>query len=331
MHGILGFCISLAISSSPAMAGVGLGRGHEIINQVPASITAEEKYRIERESVISSLAVSQDGQLLATADKAGGIILSDAISGKEKKRLKCDNLEVGHLVFAPDGLHLLATVGKAIKLWEIRTGQEKWSVENVGTPIGFHAEGKQVLTSKLGAIQVRQAADGVPIREFRANPGMFGLNERTLSADGKLLAAAYSVEKVIKIWSIDAAEELAVMKGHADVIQGLCFTRSKKWIATASWDKTVRIWDTKTGNLIQNTATQKTPIRVAYSPDEKLLAIGFAADSKEISIRDSTSMKEILALVRPKGSTTTVCFLPNGNFLVATTGRVVQVWELSTK
>ena len=57
-------------------------------------------------------------------------------------------------------------------------------------------------------------------------------------------------DKDIICWDIKTGKEIQRFYGHSDNIQSLCLSPNELKLATSSYDKTIKIWDTQTGNLI---------------------------------------------------------------------------------
>ena len=62
------------------------------------------------------------------------------------------------------------------------------------------------------------------------------------------------------------------LAGHKEGISGVCWEEDKSSVVTASWDHTIRVWDTEMGGMKTELVGNKSFFDVAYSPkvDKKL-------------------------------------------------------------
>ena len=65
------------------------------------------------------------------------------------------------------------------------------------------------------------------------------------SPDGMMLAVARG--NGITLYNIETRKELFVLSGHTDWVQSISFSPTGDTLASASWDKTIRLWNTHTG------------------------------------------------------------------------------------
>ncbi len=301
------------------------------VEEARQTVIAKEKYRYEvsRASWPGTVTFSPDGKLLAARDK-GTIVLWETSSGKERIRLEA-NQPSGSVVFVPQSGDVVGSY-RGFKRFDPVSGRE---VSSISLPKGegfrsFLPSGKQFLSYSNGIIHVRDAKAGDLLREFRILDKFFlGSGLTVLSEDRKLLANVITDERTIKIWRVESGDELTTLKGHSDRIQGACFSPSGKSIASTGWDKTVRIWDTQTGNTIQKISLPELGLQVEFSPNGKRLAVGSAGKKSRISIYDTTTWQELAVWEAKFECSRNLAFNPQGNLLASAGGSFVQVWELS--
>jgi WD40 repeat protein len=66
---------------------------------------------------------------------------------------------------------------------------------------------------------------------------------------------------------------LQTLEGHSDAVEAVAFSQDGKLLASASWDRTVKLWDPATGAALQTLAGHADAVNtVAFSQDGKLLA-----------------------------------------------------------
>ncbi|MCX4765340.1 TIR domain-containing protein [Streptomyces sp. NBC_01275] len=222
-----------------------------------------------------SAVFSPVGPLLATASSDGDMYLWNAETGEYQREMDVETDHVWAEAFSPDG-DLLATANDddTVRLWYRATGAH---VVTVGEHFGR-------------------------VRSISFRP------------DGVLLATGCDDRKV-RIWDVAERRITAVLDGHTDRVYAVAFAPDGDWLASASWDgraliwrdgavahrltghtgklwtaaahprrpllatagddRTVRLWDTRTGReTAALTGHTGRVLTVAFSPDGSLLASG---------------------------------------------------------
>lgn len=99
------------------------------------------------------------------------------------------------------------------------------------------------------------------------------------NSTGKKLASG-SVDQIVRIWTIGhSSKDLVELKGHTGSVHQLCWDPiHPETLATASADKTVKIWDIRSGKCTRTIKTNGANINIAWSPDGSSIAVGNKLD-----------------------------------------------------
>jgi WD40 repeat protein/serine/threonine protein kinase len=249
----------------------------------------QEDRRLTVEPQIYALALSPDGDLLATATTSGQVWLIDPVRGRRKALLRGHEPgPVKSLAFSPDGKRLaLAHWHRTVWVWDVATGRV--------------------------------------LHVFRGHTdAVVGV---AFSPDGKRLASA-SYDGTVRIWDLDGGGPARVLVGHTSNVQGVAFSPDGKRLASASDDGTVRLWDPATGQALRTLRGHTSGVHgVAFSPDGKRLAS--AGNDWTVKVWDPASGAEVATLRGHTDRVHNVAFSPDGRLLAsASSDQTVKVWEV---
>ncbi|PSN58910.1 hypothetical protein BS50DRAFT_566292 [Corynespora cassiicola Philippines] len=122
---------------------------------------------------------------------------------------------------------------------------------------------------------------------------------------------------------------LQTLEGHSDAVLSVAFSPDSQRLAlaSASDDKTVKIWDPISGKCLQTLEGHSDWARsVAFSPDSQRLAS--ASDDKTVKIWDPTSGKCLQTLEGHSDVVRSVAFSPDSQRLAsASYDKTVKIWN----
>jgi serine/threonine protein kinase len=206
----------------------------EVIRYFPKSLGA-----------VSSVAISPDGQILASDGGNATVKLWNLHTGKLLDTLPGHSKGVWSVAISPDGQTLASgSEDKTIKLWNLPT-------RKFIDTLSEHSESVHAVA---------------------------------ISPDSQILASG-SEDNTVKLWNIATRQRLRTLSGHSGRVNSVAFSPDGQILASGSQDDTIRLWQVETGELLSPLAGESRwegIWSVAFSPDGQILASGIGGGTIKI-------------------------------------------------
>ncbi len=164
---------------------------------------------------------------------------------------------------------------------------------------------------------------------------MAALLERHVPAPGQVDRRGFDWQYLWRLChpaqAVGLLPKVASLKGHANDVYYVTFSRDGSRIASAGRDRTARVWDAVTHRRICVCKGHKEDVNwVEFSPDQTLLAT--ASEDHSVKIWDAVTGKERFTLNGHKSEVVCVLFEASGKRLVSgDNSGILKLWELATK
>jgi WD40 repeat protein len=148
-----------------------------------------------------------------------------------------------------------------------------------------------------------------------------------LSPDGETFVIG-GEEGKMALWHTHRPGSETMLEGHKARIHRVAFSPDGKWIASASWDGTIGLWQPNGRNIRFLRGHNGAVWDVDFSRDGRTLAS--CANDGMIKLWNLASMQEAATLHGHEGQVSGLAFSPDGNYLASAGGWAVRLWKAPT-
>ena len=206
--------------------------------------------------------------------------------------------------------------------------------------LAFHRDGTQLVSVAVGgALQTWDAASGA-LKEQRSLPISDELvSPAALARFGpgaeRLAGRAREDKTLVKVWDTASGKELVAFRGHTLPVLVVQFSMDGRRLATcacaaerAERPHEIKVWDAATGACLASLTGKGLLFQAAFSPDNRLLALG--GQDGVVRLTEWASARPPVRLRGHKSHVAAVAFRGDGRMLASAgvEDKVVKIWEL---
>lgn len=291
---------------------------------------------------ISSIAVSSEGNIVATGDDDGNLRLFsypsfvDNVNQPAYWTQQDQTGAINQVAFSPDDKTLVRTSLYHVKLFatpmpgapfQVGAPRQKFDTDRVRVGIYSH-DGKKIYTGdEMGNVQVWDPESGQKVAEFK-NAHAGPITGLAFTSSGNRLASC-SGDFIVRLWDFDVVLQSRDFEGHEDKVWTTAFGPDGR-IVSAGADKTVRVWSRDAEKPVLTIADHTAPVTVAqFSPDGKLIAS--AGGDKVVRIFNAADGKPLRTCEGHQGTITFLDFSHDSKQIVSCgVDRKIKIWNADT-
>ncbi|MSU83860.1 MAG: hypothetical protein EXS21_01930 [Pedosphaera sp.] len=200
------------------------------------------------------------------------------------------------------------------------------------TAVEYSPDGKILALGTAGRVEFRNASGRRIQRVIDGIPGK--VNALHFSADGATLVVAAGItgiDGVAELYSVATGQKLVRFEGHRDAVQDAELSPDGRWLATAGYDRSIRLWKVADHSLVwSNSVHNGAVFDLAFDPSGTVLASASADQTVKLwRVRDGLRLD---TLNQPQGDLNRVLFTPDGQHLLAVgADRRIHQWRFVSR
>ncbi|CAC9477386.1 WD domain G-beta repeat [Leishmania donovani] len=234
--------------------------------------------------------------------------------------------EVDFMPLSPATVEAAATLARDTVLETPKQGLKHITVTNTT------AKAPNTVAHFLAQSRSREPRVNRPLRSFQVN-ALLGHASRVkciaLSPAETDFASCSNEDASITLNNFGVGSEVGIFTGHHDTIISATFSPDGKYLATASKDETMILWDVTTTKILLTFAHPKVVICCCFGPDSKHLVSG--CQDRVCRLWDTKRGREWMNYTEHEGIIIAIAFSPDGNYVCsASADRSLRVWSATT-
>ena len=225
------------------------------------------------------LSSSSSSDRLCVSSKSGSCSVYNVNSGRCEFTLQGHLDSVEDCVWSGEGLIYTASRDRTIKVWSADSSQPNGTrqgalvktltghshrVNSIASNFGYACRtgGFEVGAERGGSVS---GGKDVALKRY---------NKMKESLGGVEMLVSGSDDNTMYLWSPTTSKHpLKRMLGHQQAINHICYSPDGRYVASASFDKKVKLWDGMNGNFISTFTGHVGPVyRVSWSFDSRYIA-----------------------------------------------------------
>ncbi len=252
------------------------------------------------------------------------------------------------VAFSPDGNYIAsASLDNTIKVWNVKDNCRlhhsfRQRKETYAFSVAFSMDSNILASGNNdGNIRLWSISDKKehpPLKKLHSGPVL--CIAFSPPHHGIQQFASGGFDNKIILWTGNSGKYLRTLEGHEKPITSIAYSKNSKYLASGSYDGSVILWDASTGQLINTfededrdflaaLESKEVVTPVAFSPDDKILAIGCIDNSIRLcSVEDGSLIRK---LEGHSGEIRSLAFSKDGKKLASgSVDNLIKLWTIKT-